>query len=524
MPKRINHSKKKKSKKHVKKTKKKIKALEKLRGKKRVRGVRSFKYRLIPPFVYVEIQLNKKDKEFRYNVSEPELNPEEKSAHEKIVNGLLEILDIELSSIKKRGEALNYLKEQINKILDEHEIKLSKESLAKILYYVQRNFVGLNEIEPMMQDPEIEDVSCNGVAVPLYIVHRKYGSIKSNIVYNDEKKLRDFVVKLAERCGRFISYAEPLLDGTLPDGSRVQATFAADVTTKGPTFTIRKFVPEPYSPIDLMNKKTVNSEILAYLWLAIENGTSVLISGGAGTGKTTLLNVLLMFVPVESKIISIEDTRELNLSHENWIPSVTRVGFAKGYGEVTMFDLLRESFRQTPDYVIVGEVRGKEAYVMFQGMASGIPAMGTMHAGRIEDVIYRLETPPINLSPSLVDTLDLIIVMIHAREKGESARRVKEIVEIESVDVETGKARTSDVYRWSPNEDKFNFKGVSWLLQETAAHKGVEVIELVKEIQRRKKILELMQQKGITNYKDVVAVLSEYRKNPEKVLKDYRII
>jgi len=511
MPKMVKHSKKEKSKKIKKKSKKQSKDLN------------SFRYTLIPPFAYAEIQWNERNKEFIYNVIEPELNPTEKSSHKKIVNGLLEILDIELSSIKKRGEALNYLKEQIKKILDEYEIKLSEKSLSKILYYIQRNFVGLNEIEPMMQDPNIEDISCNGVGIPIFIVHRKYGSIKSNIVYNDEKRLRDFVVKLAERCGRFISYAEPLLDGTLPNGSRVQATFAADVTTKGPTFTIRKFVPEPYSPIDLMNKKTVNSEILAYLWLAIENGDSILISGGAGTGKTTLLNVLLMFIPTESKIISIEDTRELNISHENWIPSVTRVGFTKGYGEVTMFDLLRESFRQTPDYVIVGEVRGKEAYVMFQGMASGIPAMGTMHAGRVEDVIYRLETPPINLSPSLVDTLDLIIIMIHAREKGESARRIKGIFEIESVDVKTGRARTNDVYRWSPNEDKFNFKGVSWLLQQMAAHKGVEMIDLVKEIQRRKKLLESMQQNKITNYKDVVAILSEYRKDPGEVLKKFGI-
>jgi flagellar protein FlaI len=413
---------------------------------------------------------------------------------------------------------LNYLKDQINKILDEYEIKLSENSLAKILYFVQRDFVGLNEIEPLMQDPNIEDISCDGVGIPLFIVHRKYGSIKSNIVYNDDKRLKDFVVKLAERCGRFVSYAEPLLDGTLPDGSRVQATFASDVTTKGPSFTIRKFVPEPYSPIDLINKKTVDPEMLAYLWLAVENGSSILISGGAGTGKTTLLNVLLMFIPTQLKIISIEDTRELNIPHENWIPSVTRVGFAKGYGEVTMFDLLKESFRQTPDYVVVGEVRGKEAYVMFQGMASGIPAMGTMHAGRVEDVIYRLETPPINLSPSLIDTLDLIIVMIHAREKNESARRIKEIVEIESISPETGKARTNDVYRWSPKEDNFNFKGVSWLLQQIAVQKGVETSDLLKEIKRRKELLEIIHKKQINNFKDVVAIISDYRKDPEKTL------
>jgi flagellar protein FlaI len=479
---------------------------------------KDFKYNLASPLVSVEIKWNEKKKEYNYIVTEPELTKEEKSTHEKIVNGLLEILDIELSSIKKRGEALNYLKEQINKILDEYEIKLSEKNLAKILYYVQRDFVGLNEIEPFMQDPNIEDISCDGVGIPIFIVHRKYGSIKSNIVYNDDKRLKDFVVKLAERCGRFVSYAEPLLDGTLPDGSRVQATFASDVTTKGPSFTIRKFVPEPYSPIDLINKKTVDPEMLAYLWLAVENGSSILISGGAGTGKTTLLNVLLMFIPTQLKIISIEDTRELNIPHENWIPSVTRVGFAKGYGEVTMFDLLKESFRQTPDYVVVGEVRGKEAYVMFQGMASGIPAMGTMHAGRVEDVIYRLETPPINLSPSLVDTLDLIIVMIHAREKGESARRIKEIVEIESIAPETGKARTNDVYRWSPKEDNFNFKGVSWLLQQIAVQEGVETSDLLKEIKRRKELLEIIHKKQINNFMDVVAIISDYRKDPEKTL------
>jgi flagellar protein FlaI len=476
------------------------------------------KYNLSSPLTSVEIKWDEKKKEFIYKVVEPELTEEEKSTHEKIINGLLEILDIELSSIKKRGEALNYLKEHINKILDEYEIKLSEKSLANILYYIQRDFVGLNEIEPFMQDPKIEDISCDGMGIPIFIVHRQYGSIRSNIVYKDEKRLKDFVVKLAERCGRFVSYAEPLLDGTLPDGSRVQATFATDVTTKGPSFTIRKFVPEPYSPIDLINKKTVNPEMLAYLWLAVENGSSILISGGAGTGKTTLLNVLLMFIPTQLKIISIEDTRELNIPHENWIPSVTRVGFAKGYGEVTMFDLLKESFRQTPDYVVVGEVRGKEAYVMFQGMASGIPAMGTMHAGRVEDVIYRLETPPINLSPSLIDTLDLIIVMIHAREKNESARRIKEIVEIESISHETGKARTNDVYRWSPKEDKFNFKGVSWLLQQIAVQKGVETSDLLKEIERRKELIGLIHKKQINNFKDVVGIISDYRKEPEKTI------
>jgi len=478
------------------------------------------KYSLIEPFAYADIKYDEKEKEFVYNLIEPVLSKEDEKTYEKIVNGLMEILDIELSAVKKKEEALAYLENQIKKVLEEYEIKLSKENFLKILYFVQRNFVGLNEIEPLMQDPYIEDISCDGTGIPIYIVHRKYGSIKTNIAFNDVKTLRGFVVKLAERSGRFISYAEPLLDGSLPDGSRVQATYASDVTTRGPSFTIRKFVQEPFSPIDLLNKKTVNSDILAFLWLAVENGSSILISGGAGTGKTTMLNALLMFVPTESKIITIEDTRELNIPHENWIPSVTRVGFAKGYGEVTMFDLLKEAFRQTPDYVIVGEVRGAEAYVMFQGMASGISAMGTMHAGRVEDVIYRLETPPISLSPALIDTLDLVVIMIHAREKGESARRMKEIVEIESVDQTTGKARTNQVYHWSANTDIYEYNGVSYQLQEIAAHKGVESTELIKELEKRKVLLDWMQKNNINNYKDVVRILADYRKNPEKVLKD----
>jgi len=478
------------------------------------------KYFLIEPFAFAEIRWDDKNKEFIYNLNEPELSSKEKEIHGKIINGLLEILDIELSAIKKKGEALRYLEKQIKKILEEYQIKLSKDSYYKILYYIQRNFIGLNEIEPLIKDSFIEDISCDGLGIPLYVVHRHYGSIKTNIAFEDSGKLEEFVIKLAERCGRFISYAEPLLDGTLPDGSRIQATFAGDVTTKGPTFTIRKFVEIPLSAIDMLKNNTINSEALAYLWLAVENGASILLAGGAGTGKTTFMNILLMFVPKEHKIVSIEDTRELNIDHENWIPSVSRRGFAKGFGEVTMFDLLRESFRQTPDYVIVGEVRGKEAYVMFQGMASGIPAMGTMHSGRVEDVIHRLETPPIDLSPSLVDTLDLIVVMVHAREKGESARRIKEIVEIESVDRETGKARTNDVYRWSPSGDTFDYRGTSWFLQELSARRGIGIGELTKEIEKRKKILDWMKKKDITNFKEVAHVFTEYRKDPEKVLKD----
>lgn len=477
------------------------------------------KYPLIPPYAFANLKYDKKEGNTTYNVSEPVLNEKEKGIYSKVVNSLLEVLDIELSSIKRKEEAMQYLEGKIRKILEDLEIRSTEQSYNKIMYFIYRNFIGLNEIEPLMNDPYIEDISCDGVGVPLFIVHRKYGSIKTNIVFDEQQKLVEFVTKLAERTGRFISYAEPLLDGTLQDGSRIQASFSKDVTTKGPTFTIRKYKEEPFSPIDLIKNKTVSTELLAYLWLAVESGASILVSGGAATGKTTMLNTLSMFIPPEAKIISIEDTRELNLPHENWIPSVTRAGFAKGYGEVSMFDLLKEAFRQTPDYVIVGEIRGQEAYVMFQGMAAGMPAIGTMHAGKVEDVIHRLETPPINLSPSLLETLDLVIIMVHAREKGESARRVKEIVEIESVDANTGNAITNRVFSWMPSEDDFEYRGDSWLFQEVSKLKGVSIESLQKDVISRKKVLDWMVKKDIREYKEVSKIISDYYRNPQKITK-----
>jgi len=472
-------------------------------------------YPLIPPFASANLKYDKENKEIVYNLIEPKLTSEEEKIYKKLVDGLLEVLDVELSAIKRREEAVAYIEEHINQIISDYGIKLSNESYVKIMYFIYRNFIGLNEIEPLMHDVYIEDISCDGVNTPIYVVHRKYGSVRTNIVYNDPKTLMEFVVKISERCGRFISYAEPLLDGTLPDGSRVQASFSKDVTTRGPTFTIRKFVEEPLSPIDLLVNNTANSSLLAYLWLAVESGASILVAGGAGTGKTSFLNAISMFIPPTAKIISIEDTRELNIMHENWIPSVVRPGFAKGYGEVTLFDLLKEAFRQAPDYVIVGEVRGEEAYVLFQGMAAGMPAMGTMHAGKVEDVIHRLETPPINLSPTLVETLDVVIIMVHAREKGESARRVKEVVEIESVDAVTGNAHTNQVFSWQPVDDTFEERGNSWLLQEISKLKGIAQDILEEDLKRRKRVIEMMNEKGIRNFRDVSKVIADYYKNPE---------
>jgi flagellar protein FlaI len=478
------------------------------------------RYPLIYPYSYALIRKDPIKNEVIYNVVEPILTEYEKEILDRIKRGLIQIIDISPSSIKERNLLIEILENKVHKIIDQYGIKITPEQYLKIMYYIYRDFVGLNEIEPLMYDPFIEDIGVDGVNLPVFVVHQRLGSIKTNIVYNNVEKLRDFVVKLAERCDRYISYAEPLLDGTLPDGSRVQATLTGDVTTRGPTFSIRKFREEPLSPIDLIALKTASSELLAYLWYAIEAKKNILICGGTSTGKTSLLNAISLFIMPEAKIVSIEDTRELMLPHEHWIPGVARPAFGgSGVGEVSLYDLLRESFRQNPDYLIVGEIRGKEAYVMFQGMASGHPSFSTMHAASLEDVIKRLESPPIELSPFLIEILDIVIIMVHAREKGKSARRVKEVMEIQNIDKTTGRANAVRSFAWIPSEDKIEFKGYSWVLEKIAMEKGISFREVQKEINQRRELLEWLLKNGIRSIKDVSKYIVMYYKDKDKLLK-----
>jgi flagellar protein FlaI len=483
-----------------------------------------FRYPLIIPFANAHIKWNSEIEQLIYYVEEPVLTSEEKKMLKTITEELVDAIQVGFSAIKDERKALQYLESQVIKIIEGLSLPITRETFIKIMYYVYRDFIGLNKIEPLLRDRWIEDIGCDGVGVPIYIVHRKYGSLQTNVKFDDLTELREFVIKLAEKCGRYISYAEPILDGTLPDGSRINASLAGDVTTRGPTFSIRKFSERPYSPIEIIEFNTASSDIMAYFWYLVENGASILIAGGVATGKTTFLNSICMFIPPEAKIVSIEDTRELKIPHEHWIPTVSRLGFGipmptgEKYGEVTLFDLLKSSFRQNPDYVIVGEVRGKEAYVLFQGISSGHPSLTTFHAGSIDTVIKRLTTPPIELSPSLVESLDVVVIMSHAKEKGKSARRVKEVEEIKSIDPDTLKVTANRIAEWDPSTDSFNFYGKSLVLEKISKFKGITVEQAWEEIARRKSVLEWMLRNGIKDYEKVSAIINEYYKNPEKVL------
>ncbi|MBI5332953.1 MAG: type II/IV secretion system ATPase subunit [Candidatus Aenigmarchaeota archaeon] len=472
-------------------------------------------YPLISPYAYTEI----KDDGgiLLYTVVEPVINEEEKTGLEKLKTALIHFIDLPMSSVTDERTMMNFLEEKVIWLLEETDISIPAESYAKIMYYLYRDFVGLNQLEPLLRDPYIEDIACDGVGVPIYVVHQRFGTIKTSIAIEDEDMLRELVVKLSQRCNRYISYAEPLLDGSLPDGTRVNATLARDVTSRGPTFSIRKFRDKPFSPIEMLSFKTADPDILAYMWFVVENGSNILLCGGTGTGKTSFMNTVCMFVPEEAKIVTIEDTREIRIHHENWLPAVARIGFGgTKTGEVTMFDLLKESFRQNPNYIIVGEVRGEEAAVMFQAMASGMTAMSTMHAGSADDALKRLQTRPISLPPTLMDTLDILIVMTHAYERGASARRIKEIVEIDHVDSATNKVVTNRAFYWNPVKDNYAH-GKTTLLENIAQIKGYSKDYVKREMADRKKVIDWLVDKNF-DWKEVTQYFAEYRRNKQKLM------
>jgi len=336
------------------------------------------KYYLIKPFSMANLKWNPARARLEYYVLEPFVTEEQKRQLTLIKERAIDLLDINLFEVKEPKLIKKSLKEKVDVVMKDYGIHLTKDQYDEILYYVFRDFLGLGEIEPLMHDANLEDISCDGVGIPIYVYHRKYGSLPTNISFTDGERLNEFVIRLAQRCGRHISVAEPLLDGALPDGSRVQATFSShmDIAMHGSTFTIRKFTKDPLTITDIMKFGTLPPLIAAYLWLAIEYNHSILVAGGTATGKTCLLGSLSMFLPADAKIVSIEDTPEVRLPHEHWVQKVVRSGFGREditgrkQGEVTMYDLLRAALRERPDEIIVGEVRGKEAYVLFQGMAS----------------------------------------------------------------------------------------------------------------------------------------------------------
>lgn len=492
--------------------------------KEKNKSIIDVRYPLISPFAFAHIHWDEKLSEIVYEIEEPILDDAEKECRKQITDAMRNLIDFVGIVEGDLEKLMDYIDKRFKILITEFGISISYESYKKIFYYLCRDFLGFNETEPLLRDYFVEDIECNGNESPVYIVHRVYRNMKTNLSFENVEVLASFIEKLAQRCGKYISYASPILDGSLPDGSRVNATYTQDISSKGPTFTIRKFTKTPWTPSQLIGFKTLSPEMLAYLWLLVEHKMNILIAGGTASGKTTLLNAIAFFIPPEARVVSIEDTRELNLPRENWLPSVTRgsTGTDKT-NEIDLFTLLKSSFRQNPDYVIVGEVRGKEAYVLFQGMASGHSSISTIHADSVDTVIKRLETPPIELSPTLLNVLDCVCIMTHAVVNKQETRKLKEIVEIVNVTSE-GIAMTNTPFIWNPREDTFYFKRSSRIFEKISTRYGLAMDELEYEFRIRVKLLYNLFQRKIFDFKKIQEIINEYYKKPAKVLKEFGVI
>src|SRR3989338_7426988 len=468
-------------------------------------------------FAYAHIFFNQRSGELVYEVIEPSLG-ENARLLAAIKEYIEEKLDINFAQIRK-GDAIGYLNVVFSKALTYFNAKLDKEATDILRYYVVRDFIGLEKIEPLMQDKYIEDISCDGANIPIFVYHRlpQFGSVKTSITFNNRDLLDSFVNKLSERCGRTISVAKPLLDGTLPNGSRLQATLGSDIARNGSNFTIRMFSDKPMTPVDLIKSGTCDLKMMAYFWMLIEHGSSVLISGGTASGKTSLLNLLSLFIKPQMKIISIEDTSEIRLPHTHWVPEVARTPISEE-GKVDMFELLRESLRQRPDYIIVGEVRGKEAYVLFQQMAVGHPGLSTIHAENFSKLVDRMTSPPINLPPNLMENLDLILFLKRVKQGRKYLRRIQSLIEMVGVDAETSSPRTNEILKWDPKADKYTTINKSYLLRKVADTTGMSEATIKEELKKRYKVIKWMYDKNITDYRKISYILNLFYSSPDALL------
>ncbi len=490
-----------------------------------------------PPYQFVHIEYDRFENTMVYMVVEPQLSDDEKSALTIIENAFEKLVSTNVELVDA-GQREKYLHERFHSLINIFGLRLADTQKDRMYFQLRKQYLGYGKIDTLMKDKYIEDISCNGSDMYLFVQHRIYGSIRTNVKFG-EVELNNFVLKLAQVSGRHVSLLQPIRDLTLPDGSRANITLGGEVTKKGSTFTIRKFRANPISSIELMDYGSIDAQQLAFMWILMEYKRSILVSGGTATGKTTFLNVLCSFIPPEYKIVSIEDTAELNLLHPNWIQSITRTGFgssessggASGIsglgggggtrtpGDISLYDLLVAALRQRPEFIIVGEVRGGEAFTLFQAIAVGHAALGTIHAGSMDELLARVESNPMNVPRSLLSNLDLVIFPMHIKKGERSMRRMANVVEILELDRDKGDLITNTAYKWIPDVDEFRWQGRSFLFDKIRDTYGVSRDKLHEELADRTEFLLWMQAHNIREYHAVTKMIQLYYRDKDEVLR-----
>lgn len=476
-------------------------------------------YPVTPPFGNVGIKVEPTTGRLVYLTIEPTMDQNEQETLSMLKYMLKEEAGVSLATLKDEALGEKYLRDQIKRTIKRFKLKVTPDSLEKFAYYVKRDFLGYGIVDVLIRDPNIEDISCNGTAIPIYVWHRFYESLPTNVEYKTKEELDSFITRLAYRAGHQISVSSPILEGALPEGFRIHLTLE-EVSKRGSTFTIRKVRANPFTIVDMVHLGTASPAMGAYFWVLVENLRSIMVAGATGSGKTALLNAICSFIRPENKVVTIEEVRELRL-HDNWIPMVTRPAFQAGVQEVTLFDLLKSSLRQRPDCIIVGEVRGEEAYTLFQSISVGHGGMCTIHAENVEAVEKRLLTRPMNIPPMLIPMMNVIALINRTKYRDRVVRRVLDLSEITGVDPKNDRAIFTKLFEWDPRDDTFIMHIKSFadsvVLQKIADLKHVPIESIVEELEKREFILKWMTRKDLKNYDEIAGIIRKYYVNPAEI-------
>jgi flagellar protein FlaI len=471
-------------------------------------------YPLNAPFSYAKILWDEKNSNFQYFVDEIKLNFDEERIYKDLYTFVEESLDSVETTKDQKFDA------HLNDVIKKHEgffISNPIASMEKVKYFLKRDIMGYGEIDALMHDPNIEDISCSGPKNPLYVWHRQYDSVSSNISFDSHEKLNSFITRIVFKAGKHVSTAHPISDLAITGNHRISVLYQKEITPKGTSFTIRKFKEDPYSIIDLIGFGTIDVETAAYLWMMIQAKMSIMIIGSTGSGKTTVLNSIAGLVSENDKLFSVEDVAEINLPHDNWFSLISRSGYGSNdEGEIGLYELIKSGVRHRPDYIIVGEIRGSEAYVMFQAMATGHGGLSTMHADSLDSASKRLQQKPMSIPPAYLSLMNCALVIKRVKDKvtGQSMRRA---ISIEEISSGTG---PNSVTTWNPKSDYFDHSfATSKNLKKISEQTGDEFDEVLKEHHRRTKILKWMSSNNIREHKKVTEMIRKYYNDPKSVLK-----
>lgn len=460
----------------------------------------------------------------QYNVFKQKYSSEEKLLLSELRENLVDLAissdeSLQVNEDKLLNDIKNFLFAKLANNSQNNTI--SNEYLDNLARKLFQDLVGYGEIDPLIRDDNLEEIMVIGIDKPVFVYHREYGMMKTNILFKDAGEVMNLIDSIARQINRRIDQESPILDGRLPDGSRVNATIPP-ISADGPSMTIRKFKRDSLTIIDLINSKTISVELAAFFWLCFDGlgikSANAIISGGTSSGKTTTLNALSSFINPKERIITIEDTLELQIPHEHVIRMETRPPNVENRGELTMNDLVKNSLRQRPDRIIVGEVRGSEAITLFTALNTGHSGFGTLHSNDARETITRLTNAPMSVPNIMISAIDFIIMQNRIyRSDGVSFRRISEVAEVSGI--EEGVIQLNKIFEWDPQSDTIKNVGItSKTLTEIANVSGNSLNSLYDEIKNREIVLQHMVDQNIRSIRDVSTVLEMYYLDSQKVL------